>query len=500
MLRQGSDQALPPGFFVDNGGRLRSFPAAYGRWFDESGRDPHYVRALIEMGILVGIGLSDYWIRPGINRNDWDLPAFTDRLTFQAVRFDNNLALTNFVGHPMAGAAYYGFGRLNDLSPPIAFLFSAFTSAFWEYVLEWREQVSINDMIFTPTGGMPIGAFFFQLTDYLNSAPGGGGGGNKAFSYSLGFARHLQPRDLDPNTGDGRLPADSLGFSSAFWHSFRLGYDASFVKSNGSEYERIHTIVIDGNIVAMPGFLRPGRFRRIFASDNFTELHARLGFSGNGFQDTDLRADSSTVGYYVQNFDLGPHGVYGHGEMVGLASGLRYVERYYAGGHDMYASTHLPGATSALWFGVGPLRGHVEAELRYDFASVHSLALPAYVDRHGVSALKSALTVQGYQFGMGPAEKLEVDLEMSMFSIGGYVDHSYYRAIGGLDRMQLEMKGDVSGSDDILEYGAWLMGRVPGFPVYARGFADFIARESVLGEITARRVDKRVGVGGGLVF
>jgi len=121
----------PGEFFVDSQGTRHSFDPAYHAWFGELSRDPHYVRAMVEMGILVGLGTINYWVRPGINRADWDMPAFTSRLNFQAVRFDNNLALTNFVSHPFAGAAYYGFARLNELSVPEALLSSMVTSFFW---------------------------------------------------------------------------------------------------------------------------------------------------------------------------------------------------------------------------------------------------------------------------------------------------------------------------------------------------------------------------------
>lgn len=488
------------GAFVDANGEARSFALTYESWFGELSQEPHYVRALVEMGALLTLGLADYWLRPGLNKQDWDLPGFSERLSFHAVRFDNNKAITNFLSHPFAGSAYYGFARLNSLSVPESAIYAMLSSGVWEYFLEWREQASINDMIYTPAGGIAIGSFLFRLTDYLNSAPGGGSSGDRIASYSLGVPRRLHPRDEDPNAGPAELPPDSLGFSSAYFHSFQLGYDAAYARADDSPSELLHTLAVDACLVAMPGFLRPGRFGKVFASDNFTEFHLRLGFSGRGAADTDLRADGTLVGYYHQDFALGARGVYGLAEMVGFGPGLRYVERYYGGEHDMYASTHLGNLVGSLWFGLGPLRGHVRAEARYDFSAVRSLPLPEYEAAHGTSALKSVLTWQGYAFGAGAGERVEGGVSLASVFAGAYADHAWYRAVGGLDRMQSKMNGDVEGNDDILEYGTWLEEDLRVVPLYVRAFADWVARKSVLGDFEKRRIDRRVGFGAGLVL
>jgi hypothetical protein len=216
--------------------------------------------------------------------------------------------------------------------------------------------------------------------------------------------------------------------------------------------------------------------------------------------DTELRADSTLLGYYRQAFDAGPHGTFGHAEMLGLCSGLRYVERHYLDSHDMYASTHIFGGDTGYWFGLGRLRGHVEVEARYDFSAAASLPLARYEALHGEASLKSVLTLQGYEFGAGPAERVQGELTFASASAGGYFDHAYYHAIGGLDREQSHMRGDVDGSDDIVEYGAWVMEELPFFPAYVRAFVDRVVHESWLGELAARRSDRRLGIGAGLDF
>lgn len=408
-------------YFVDLADQRRPFHAVNQVWFPPYGKNPHYGRAFAEMGVLLALGTIYYWARPSINEYDWDLPTLRDRLTFHAVRFDNNLALTNFVSHPFAGSTYYGAARLNGLSVPESALYATVTSAFWEYVLEFREQVSINDMIFTPAGGIPIGAFFAQLTDYVRSAPEGGGVGNHIAGSTVGLPRLLHSRDEDPNRGVSRLPPDSLGFSSAFWHRFRLGYELSSVGVSGHGTSTQSIVAADGEIVGMPGFLRPGRFKKVFAADTFSELHGRVGLTP-GTSYAQLRSSATLVGAYQQDFRPAPHGTVGHAEMIGLHTGVRYVETRYAGVHDMYASTPLFGLSLGSWLGMGPLKARILADLRYDFAAARSLSLPAFVARHGDESLKSVLTVQGYQFEMGIAGRIRTELEAYGFSLGAYLD------------------------------------------------------------------------------
>lgn len=484
-------------YFIDVTGQRRPFHAVNQVWFPPYGRRPHYTRAFAEMGVLLALGTIYYWARPSINEYDWDLPTLRDRLTFHAVRFDNNLALTNFVSHPFAGSTYYGAARLNGLSVPESALYAIFTSAFWEYVLEFREQVSINDMIFTPAGGIPIGAFFAQLTDYVRSAPGGDSVGNRIASSTVGLPRLLHSRDEDPNQGVSRLPPDSLGFSSAFWHRFRLGYELSSVAVGGHGTSNQSVVAADGEIVGMPGFLRPGRFKKLFAADTFSELHARVAFTPSSL--VQVRSSATLVGAYQQDFRAAPHGTIGHAEMVGLNTGVRYTETRYSGAHDMYASTPLFGLSFGSWLGMGALKARILADVRYDFAAARSLALPAFLARHGDTSVKSVLTVQGYQFEMGVAGRARAELEAYGFTLGGHFELAHYDALNGLDRTQ-ETTRDVNAYDKIGEYGVFVRQVPEHVPIFIAGFIDWLDRASLLGDMRATRLDTRVGVAAGLAF
>lgn len=496
----GGSESTDREYFVDLEGAKRPFGPTQRAWFGETTYEPHHVRALAEVMLILGIQLANYWRYPAPNQFDWDNPTFRDRLSLHALHFDNNTAFTNFVMHGLAGGLSFWDSRLNALNVPDSILYTAFASTFWEFALEWREQASINDLIFTPSAGIPAGAFFFQLSEYLNSAPGGGSWANALADYTLGLPSVLHPHKPNPNSGTARLPPDALGFSSAYWHRFRLGYAASNAYVNGNRFDTLKGFDADAEIVAMTGFLRPGRFHKLFANANFTEMQIKLSSNPSGNTDNEMRFGGTLAGAYAQDFRAVSHGKTGHAEMAGMSMGMRYVDRTYGGTHDMYTSTDIVGASGGLWLGLGRLQTRFLGEVRYDFASVQSLALPGYRKLHPFDALKSVLIIQGYEYSMGLSGRLRAEASIGGASLGGYVEYSHYRGIGGMDRFQPRITNDVNGVDLIAEYGAWIGYDTPVVPLYVRGTLDWISRDSTLGDIEVARLDRRLGVSIGLHF
>jgi hypothetical protein len=498
---QPSDKGglIGDGYFFDINGYRRPFRPAQAAWFSEYEPKPDYTRAALEIAILLGLQTISYWARPAANSFDWDDPEFTNRLNLTAVRFDNNLAFTNFFLHPLSGALSYWFARMNDVSVPLSELYAIAGSIIWEFALEWREEVSINDLIVTPAGGVPAGAFAAALSDYLNSTPDKETVPKQTAEAVLGFPRLMHPWRVDPNSGHGRLPPDNLGFSSAFWHRFRIGFESSAVSVENRK-DQLNGLQVDGELVSMVGFLRPGRFHKIFAHDNFTEAHFRIGFTPRGYTDVEFRTSATIVGWYSQNFRSVRHGIAGYGVMVGLPYGLRYVERTYAQSHDMFGNVNLFGVSSGVWLGFGGLRLRVLADVHYDFGAARALSFPQYKLEHPRQELKSVLEVQGYDYGIGPSGRIRGEVTIDGVTFGGYADYGFLRMIGGLDRWEEQNPFETNGHDTIFEYGTWLRYEPSQIPLYVMGALDFTARKSTLGEITTDRFDRRMGASVGLSF
>lgn len=492
-------EGLPPQgeYFVDTDGATRLFHPVQRAWFAEYGREPHYDLIFAEIGVVLGVQSLNYWARPWVNVQDWDDPKLSDRVNFHAVRFDNNLAFTNFVLHPLAGGGYYWASRVNDATASEAMLYSALASAFWEFALEWREQVSVNDLIVTPAGGIPLGAFAFRLSDYLASARPGTSVATDAGAYTFGLPRKFHSLEPDPRQGVGRLPPDSLGFSSAFWHRFQLGYERSAMVVDGEPSARMNTLTADAELVAMVGFLRPGHFHRFFAGDNFTEMHLRMTF---GNDDNEARFGGTLVGLYSQDFDVARHGTRGHAELIGLSNGMRYVEHNYAPASDMYSATQLVGVSLGSWLASGALAARFLGDAHYDFAGVQPLALQDYRRAHPGETLKSVLEIQGYEYSMGPSARLRAEASAYGVTLSGYGDYARYVTVNGIDRTQGQFSREVNASDVIFEYGAALGAQLPWVPVYLRTSFDGVWRHSDFGEYYVVRNDRRFAVGAGLGF
>ncbi|MBN2040823.1 MAG: DUF3943 domain-containing protein [Spirochaetes bacterium] len=129
-----------------------------------------FFRTLGELFIVNSFGVINYWINKDENMEDWEY-----KLTWEGVRrkitdgwsLDTNAFRTNTIYHIYAGNIYFQTGRSNEYG----FLAScawAFTgSLIWEYIGEFREQVSTNDMIFTTMGGALVGESLRQTSIFI---------------------------------------------------------------------------------------------------------------------------------------------------------------------------------------------------------------------------------------------------------------------------------------------------------------------------------------------
>ncbi len=110
---------------------------------------------LAGMGILISLPKSiTKW------EDDWmdDAKSNLKRAWTKPPVWDKDEWAINYIGHPLAGAAYYNMLRSQGGSRLQSFLFSTVQSTLWEYVIEGiAEQPSIQDLFITPVVGSLIG-------------------------------------------------------------------------------------------------------------------------------------------------------------------------------------------------------------------------------------------------------------------------------------------------------------------------------------------------------
>ncbi len=146
----------------ESGGRAYSGPSSTVRFW----------RTLGEITFINGIGVANYWINKNANIEDWRYkPNFKDakRKILDGWYFDQNAFRTNTLYHFYGGALYYQTGRSNGYGIPASVIWACTGSFIWEYIGEFREQVSANDMIYTTMGGALLGEAFRTTSIYLEA-------------------------------------------------------------------------------------------------------------------------------------------------------------------------------------------------------------------------------------------------------------------------------------------------------------------------------------------
>jgi hypothetical protein len=485
--------------FVDLDGQWRPFQLTYWTHIAQPRGPPRYWLAAAEDAGWLALGLVYYWANPSLNRADWDQSSLSDRLTVDAFRFDNNNTITNHVIHPFAGSAYYGFARVNNLGPAVAAAYG-FGSAFvWEYALEWREVVSVNDLVFTGIAGLPIGEFFFQMGEYATSAPNPGWIGS-VLAATFGLPRTVHQAILD-DEAPPPLPLDNLGLSSARAHRFLLAAHYG-PNTNARSVEHLFGFLAEAEVVALPGYGRPGEFASTFFNGAFTEGELTLDTNSALSMDLDVRFEAVYLGRYWQAYThrVGSSALDGHAGLVGLSTAVEYVDHRFEDHDDQVAITHLAGPALSRWDRQGPLWSRFDLRAFVDFAAIRSLGFGRWRLQNDVDGVKSVLVDQNYQFHLGGSARVRATAGYEQFSLGVVGSYGLYGGLEGLDREEEDVTQSATSREQIWDAQAHLGYRFDDPGLEVRYVAEAFGRGSEYASEGVRRWDLRNRLSVGLGF
>lgn len=405
--------------------------------------------AALEELLFVGVGATWYF-NDDANEFDWDRPPFRTRFTREAVRMDNNTHPINFLWHPLSGAAYYGFPRGAGLNAPASFGFGLGACLLWEYGLEFREKVSINDLITTPITGFVLGEFFHRLAFYLNRAPGGGTPAQRALGAILGPSQAIHDAMYRADPVDAQVMRDALGYDAAIAHRFELGYGLSLTTRPGGT-SVVNDVTLEGRFVAIEGFLEPGRAHGFFGDANATRLRMSIRGGDDLFGAT-IDSDTFILGYRRTNVRVDAEGWHrGFGLLVGTSAGYFYRRDAMPGYSDRIGTTRLPGIAIDVDALTRRSRWFVSGRFHADFAGVTSLVFDRYHDMHPGVRTKTILEREGYYYGWGFTARLEARVETRFVTLRGAFDVSRFNSIEGWDRSQEIVVVDARGADRMRE-------------------------------------------------
>ena len=436
----------------------------------EDARAPHHDRSLLEMGAGLALGTGGYWLLMRRNVADWDNPRPLSRFDGSAWVLDNNSIGVNFLGHPFTGGVSYSFARANHQSVVGAFGYSFLTSFLWEFVIEFKEKVSVNDVLVTLGAGLPIGEAMYKLGMYLDS------GHHDSAAMDVLRALFGSGVALDRHW-DGRSPPrvavrDNLGFSSEIWHRFRTDYGASAIDAPGvAGYARFHGgLALE--LVTLPGYGKPRRFGQAFHRAELSRLSVRAEASGYGWG-LSASADTLLFGYHAQDFTRRDDALHGASFTVGSSVGWDYLRSsanrygsvesalsqpgpdlsYHAPNRrDQYAAFQLPGLALELrwlrtWGGI-----EASGRLQPSFAGLGAVAFYDWAADNLEARSKHILHRQGYFYGWGGATNVSARLALGPLRAEWALLYGIYRSQDGWDRHPEQLTVDVPAHGDFLRY------------------------------------------------
>ena len=467
----------------------------------ESGKPgKRWGRALVEVLGHFVYATSSYWIRQDVMKEDWEYQ-FTwkdqkRRFFFlDGPRFDSNTFQFNWT-HSMAGSIYYNYARVNNFNSLESFLYTLGASYFWEFFVEFKEVVSVNDLISTPVGGLSIGESLFHVNRVFRDLP----------STPLNkFARFVSNPVMALNYWLDRkksLPGLHKG-AADLWHDFRLYWGARTSRFTGDKTGLKIDFGLETDIKTLPEYGKTGEFSFYSKGTIATEFNAGISTDSKGVYQFDIFAKAVLFGFFKQNIrESLTHDKTGYSFFLGAGTAFDLQkkrtptpeedpeEAYLT---DKYCVINLMGPSFDLSLFRNDLKVRFTAELFADFAMVHSLAYFPYTDTHEVKNTKSTLLNHGYYYALGYTASSLFQVNYSNFELKGKLKYHYFDSIENLDRFQktLADEDDFDLKDKRLDYSLSLGFEIPRSPIQLVVSLERVDREGWLEDFYRKHSETR---------
>ena len=476
-------------------------------------------RAIVQLSLLAAYSTYRYWADYHRWVEDWQYELtcadqYRRFLTTEAIRFDSNNFITNWT-HVFAGVLYYQFARTNYLTWEESLLASFASSLFYEYISEWREVISVNDMFLTSFGAYELGEPLFQITEFFHHQ-------RSPVLKTLGF---LNPINQLNHWLDRKNPASKV-YAAPGWHAFELTAGWRRSSETGRGAFGAGFIRFDGEIIHTPEYGRPGEVRKEIRKTSLSELEFEAALRGRPegadhlkegpAEESDLYARVVGRAWYRQRIDeLGR----GYALSFGLGSALTYVRKrptvYDSTSvqvhidplpetptdfRDKFTITHLAGPVLD-WTRFGrAVKVRLVADAYLDFALMSSFAFNAYSAVHSIEGMMTTMSYFGYHYALGASASARVDVDWRNLWLRGLVGVGAWDSWEGLDRFEDELTNNVNVSDTrfrgLIKAG-W---KLPSVPLRVAVGLEGIRRWGKIGEVRAASWDTRVFAGLSYLF
>jgi hypothetical protein len=468
------------------------------------------LRAGLEFGSLIVYSQVNYWIKYSHFIEDWQYKLrWEDQkrrfFTFEANRFDSNDFGLNW-RHSLAGMIYYEFARSNNLSWLQSTIFSVGGSLYWEYFVEWREVISINDNIMTGLGGVVLGESWFQLGRYFfnSSNPV-----SHLFSWLNPFMKingWFDRKQMLPPYFHSHNPQvqDVYLF---------LGYRNSPTSTSNGNAGNL-AVSLGSRIITASGYGIPGKIDERFTSPIYSQLDVDFMYHGNTREELAVTAKIVPLGRFIQNISEDNKG---YSFYYGLGSAFYvYVKRpvvdydaekvsidYPEDFHfenprefrDKLGAVHIIGPVFDVAYFSRPWFFRLRTEGYLSFGMINAWALNKYSLDYPVQGMKTTLTYYGYYYALGPALESSAEIGYQNLRLDGFINYQYYRSLQGRDRFQDKILDDSVIRDSRWHSGLKLQYHIPRTDFSFVGAVEWVKRWGKIHEVEDSNLEKRYYLG-----
>ncbi len=348
------------------------------------------------------------------------------KLTFQpgTWSFEADPYGTNMEGHAAGGTVYYLIARGNRVSIPEAFAWTFGTSLLWE-LAEFREPVSINDLIMTPAGGLAIGEALTQLSGWFDRS--GSNGLNKAFAWILNFPRKLH------DWADGATPV--VDRATAGWHEFQVSGAAGFLQqgSRSSPYYAVYQLGIQTRLFRVPGYGSPGRGQSTFVDGRVSRITLGWTLQAGQLVDSIFDTETSVVGHYARDIEGTEEEPRGWDVYLGATAGYETGQHVWnvAEGSppNRVAVVRLPGLVLRPRIFQGRFELDLGLETALLFGGVDPFLAPPVDSPPPGVAYPPVLVAQGYYYALGLRLAPSFQVRYGVLAVGAMVRMDEFHGI-----------------------------------------------------------------------
>ncbi|MBL0215273.1 MAG: DUF3943 domain-containing protein [Myxococcales bacterium] len=392
---------------------------------------PHrYPLAIVEHLSVVVPPMIYYWLTTPVQREDfeigWDWASWRTKLTStDAFILDTNDWVSNAVRHPLAGYLGYQVGRANGFEPASSVALTAFAAVAWEYLVEYQERISLNDLVVNSVSAFTIGEPLFRL-GRLADAPGASW--QRA---SLGLLASPFDR-VHALAGASSWRAPGLG-----WAQLEASLGAVAGTYDG-EQRNAARVALDLEVIPDRHYGRTGSATTTLGAGGWNRIDLDLRIAGDELSSARFATQTTYAGSYRRALDVDGNG---DDAFFGAAAGVDYVSQRLSREWDHLFVMHLIGPRVARGAWRNGLRMIWElgayADLGMTQAHVFGPVSP-FVTRPQTSVIQS----RGYYYasGVSVATRVRIDTPRWVATLEGQAFQLW--SIDGLDRVEKDASSD----------------------------------------------------------